>query len=177
MSNWLIMNTEGAGRVGPWKRKHNGWIITSIITSGPLGNEGGRVHLRSCWQGFCLLSSQDRTMHRVVPSEPCPELNCPESEQIALSGRCCKVCRGIEEAWSYTSENTQEFGPVNARNLHTFGACLYANCLILIFDFRSFSMTFTHCFFKWILSTRWLGSFSVLFCKKDLLYFKINCSS
>lgn len=174
MSNWLIMNTAGAGRVGPWKRKHNGWIITYIITSGPLGNEGGRVHLRSCWQGFCLLSSQDRTMHRVVPSEPCPELNCPESEQIALSGRCCKVCRGIEEAWSYASENMQEFRPVNARNLHTFGACLYANCWHLI---SGHSACHLHFFFKWILPTRWLGSFSVLFCKKDLLYFKINCSS
>lgn len=36
-------------------------------------------------------------MHRVVSSEPCPELNCPESEQIAVSGRCCKVCRGMEK--------------------------------------------------------------------------------
>lgn len=36
-------------------------------------------------------------MHRVVPSEPCPELNCPESEQITLSDRCCKVCRGMEK--------------------------------------------------------------------------------
>ncbi|CAG5957755.1 unnamed protein product [Menidia menidia] len=45
--------------------------------------------------GRCLLfECRDRSMHRVVPSEPCPELNCPESEQIALSSRCCKVCRG-----------------------------------------------------------------------------------
>ncbi|XP_073328548.1 protein kinase C-binding protein NELL2a isoform X1 [Pagrus major] len=45
--------------------------------------------------GRCLLfECRDRTMHRVVPSEPCPELNCAESEQIALSDRCCKVCRG-----------------------------------------------------------------------------------
>lgn len=42
-------------------------------------------------------------MHRVVPSEPCPELNCAESEQIALSDRCCKVCRGMEEASSYST--------------------------------------------------------------------------
>ncbi|XP_020501544.1 protein kinase C-binding protein NELL2a isoform X2 [Labrus bergylta] len=45
--------------------------------------------------GRCLLfECKDRTMHRVVPSEPCPELNCAESEQITLSDRCCKVCRG-----------------------------------------------------------------------------------
>uniref|UniRef100_A0AAY4EVN9 Protein kinase C-binding protein NELL2 n=1 Tax=Denticeps clupeoides TaxID=299321 RepID=A0AAY4EVN9_9TELE len=25
---------------------------------------------------------------------PCPELNCPELEQISLTDRCCKVCRG-----------------------------------------------------------------------------------
>ncbi|RVE71578.1 hypothetical protein OJAV_G00053320 [Oryzias javanicus] len=45
--------------------------------------------------GRCLLfECRDKSMHRVVPTEPCPELNCPESEQIALSNRCCKVCRG-----------------------------------------------------------------------------------
>lgn len=33
-------------------------------------------------------------MHRLVPSEPCPELDCAESEQIVLNDRCCKVCRG-----------------------------------------------------------------------------------
>ncbi|XP_054632815.1 protein kinase C-binding protein NELL2 isoform X1 [Dunckerocampus dactyliophorus] len=45
--------------------------------------------------GRCLLfECKDRTMHRVVPGEPCPELKCPESEQITLSDRCCKVCRG-----------------------------------------------------------------------------------
>lgn len=52
---------------------------------------------------MCLCPSQDRTMHRVVPSEPCPELNCAESEQIALSDRCCKVCRGMEEKTSYST--------------------------------------------------------------------------
>uniref|UniRef100_A0A8C5DZP1 Neural EGFL like 2 n=1 Tax=Gouania willdenowi TaxID=441366 RepID=A0A8C5DZP1_GOUWI len=26
--------------------------------------------------------------------EPCPELNCPEAEQITLSDRCCKICQG-----------------------------------------------------------------------------------
>uniref|UniRef100_A0A8C4HDS5 Neural EGFL like 2a n=1 Tax=Dicentrarchus labrax TaxID=13489 RepID=A0A8C4HDS5_DICLA len=41
-----------------------------------------------------VIKSKGGTMHRVVPSEPCPELNCAESEQIALSDRCCKVCRG-----------------------------------------------------------------------------------
>lgn len=33
-------------------------------------------------------------MHRLVPGEPCPELDCAESEQIVLNDRCCKVCRG-----------------------------------------------------------------------------------
>lgn len=35
-------------------------------------------------------------MHRLAPSEPCPELECAESEQIVLNDRCCKVCRGRE---------------------------------------------------------------------------------
>uniref|UniRef100_A0AAY4EA35 Neural EGFL like 2 n=1 Tax=Denticeps clupeoides TaxID=299321 RepID=A0AAY4EA35_9TELE len=44
--------------------------------------------------GKCLLfQCRDRSMHRVV-SGSCPELHCPESEQIALTDRCCKVCRG-----------------------------------------------------------------------------------
>lgn len=34
-------------------------------------------------------------MHRVVMTTPCPELNCPESEQVNLTDRCCKVCRGM----------------------------------------------------------------------------------
>lgn len=36
-------------------------------------------------------------MHRLVPSEPCPELDCAESEQIVLNDRCCKVCRGTKD--------------------------------------------------------------------------------
>uniref|UniRef100_A0A8C4HEA6 Neural EGFL like 2a n=1 Tax=Dicentrarchus labrax TaxID=13489 RepID=A0A8C4HEA6_DICLA len=56
--------------------------------------EGDQKAVRDS-SGRCLLfECRDRTMHRVVPSEPCPELNCAESEQIALSDRCCKVCRG-----------------------------------------------------------------------------------
>ncbi|XP_064175652.1 protein kinase C-binding protein NELL2-like isoform X3 [Anguilla rostrata] len=44
--------------------------------------------------GKCqLLRCRNGTMHPVEDS-PCPELNCPESEQIALPDRCCKVCRG-----------------------------------------------------------------------------------
>ncbi|XP_006633684.2 protein kinase C-binding protein NELL2 [Lepisosteus oculatus] len=44
--------------------------------------------------GKCILfECRDRTMHR-MSSEDCPELNCPESEQINLSDRCCKVCKG-----------------------------------------------------------------------------------
>lgn len=63
---------------------------------------GDRVDLSSSSWGLCLCPSQDRTMHRLVPSDPCPELNCAESEQIVLSDRCCKVCRGMEEALFYT---------------------------------------------------------------------------
>ncbi|KAM7396995.1 hypothetical protein PAMP_019994 [Pampus punctatissimus] len=56
--------------------------------------EGDQKAVRDS-SGRCLLfDCKDRTMHRVVPSEPCPELNCPESEQITLTDRCCKVCRG-----------------------------------------------------------------------------------
>ncbi|XP_028305314.1 protein kinase C-binding protein NELL2a isoform X2 [Gouania willdenowi] len=45
--------------------------------------------------GRCLLfECRDRTMHQIVSSEPCPELNCPEAEQITLSDRCCKICQG-----------------------------------------------------------------------------------
>uniref|UniRef100_A0A3P8VGP7 Neural EGFL like 2 n=1 Tax=Cynoglossus semilaevis TaxID=244447 RepID=A0A3P8VGP7_CYNSE len=56
--------------------------------------EGDRKAVRDS-AGRCLLfECRDRNMHRVVPSEPCPELNCPESEQITLNDRCCKVCRG-----------------------------------------------------------------------------------
>lgn len=61
-----------------------------------------RVDLESSSWGLCFYTSQDRTMHRVVPSEPCPVLNCPESEQITLNDRCCKVCRGMEKTLSLT---------------------------------------------------------------------------
>ncbi|KAK6318415.1 hypothetical protein J4Q44_G00117060 [Coregonus suidteri] len=45
--------------------------------------------------GRCQLSEcRDTTMHQVVVTTPCPELNCPESEQVNLTDRCCKVCRG-----------------------------------------------------------------------------------
>uniref|UniRef100_A0A673KF19 Protein kinase C-binding protein NELL2-like n=1 Tax=Sinocyclocheilus rhinocerous TaxID=307959 RepID=A0A673KF19_9TELE len=37
---------------------------------------------------------QDRTMHRVPSSEDCPQLTCAESDQITLTDRCCRVCRG-----------------------------------------------------------------------------------
>ncbi|XP_047660262.1 protein kinase C-binding protein NELL2 isoform X2 [Tachysurus fulvidraco] len=44
--------------------------------------------------GNCLLyECRDRKM-RKVESKTCPELNCPESEQITLTDRCCKVCQG-----------------------------------------------------------------------------------
>uniref|UniRef100_A0A8C1QBR7 Neural EGFL like 2 n=1 Tax=Cyprinus carpio TaxID=7962 RepID=A0A8C1QBR7_CYPCA len=36
----------------------------------------------------------DRTMHRVASSKDCPQLTCAESDQITLTDRCCRVCRG-----------------------------------------------------------------------------------
>lgn len=62
------------------------WLMTAACL---------RLCVRVCVR-VCVCPSQDRTMHRVVPSEPCPELSCAESEQIALSDRCCKVCRGTK---------------------------------------------------------------------------------
>ncbi|ROI15421.1 Protein kinase C-binding protein NELL2 [Anabarilius grahami] len=55
--------------------------------------EGDRKSVHDS-EGNCLLfECRDRSMHRVEMT-PCPELNCPESEQITLTDRCCKVCRG-----------------------------------------------------------------------------------
>uniref|UniRef100_A0A3Q3VWZ9 Uncharacterized protein n=1 Tax=Mola mola TaxID=94237 RepID=A0A3Q3VWZ9_MOLML len=46
-------------------------------------------------KGACCKECQREVGLRImVPTEPCPELNCAESEQIALDDRCCKVCRG-----------------------------------------------------------------------------------
>ncbi|XP_062403608.1 protein kinase C-binding protein NELL2-like [Sardina pilchardus] len=46
--------------------------------------------------GMCLLlECLDQTMRRVV-TPSCPELNCPEVEQITLIDRCCKICRGYD---------------------------------------------------------------------------------
>uniref|UniRef100_A0A6Q2YF50 NEL-like protein 2 n=1 Tax=Esox lucius TaxID=8010 RepID=A0A6Q2YF50_ESOLU len=53
------------------------------------------IYLPVCAVNWCVFSDPDkRTMHRVVATTPCPELNCPESEQVTLDDRCCKVCRG-----------------------------------------------------------------------------------
>uniref|UniRef100_A0A3Q3JFM7 Neural EGFL like 2 n=1 Tax=Monopterus albus TaxID=43700 RepID=A0A3Q3JFM7_MONAL len=49
---------------------------------------------KECQREWTNEGDKDRTMHRVAPSEPCPELKCPQSEQVTLSDRCCKVCRG-----------------------------------------------------------------------------------
>ncbi|KAM9467339.1 protein kinase C-binding protein NELL2 [Clarias gariepinus] len=55
--------------------------------------EGERKSVRDS-AGNCLLyECRDRKMRR-VESNACPELNCPESEQITLTDRCCKVCQG-----------------------------------------------------------------------------------
>uniref|UniRef100_A0A6Q2ZCF6 NEL-like protein 2 n=1 Tax=Esox lucius TaxID=8010 RepID=A0A6Q2ZCF6_ESOLU len=52
---------------------------------------------KECQRGYSPCSSPGlrttRTMRR-VENTPCPELTCPESEQIALTDQCCKICRG-----------------------------------------------------------------------------------
>lgn len=97
------MNTQGGGKQGQRGRKHDRWIITFIITSKAWATKRTQ---RGAHKDFVSYSSQDRTMHRVVPSEPCPELNCPESEQITLSDRCCKVCRGMDQTSARTYMTT-----------------------------------------------------------------------
>ncbi|XP_023666191.1 protein kinase C-binding protein NELL2a-like [Paramormyrops kingsleyae] len=61
---------------------------------------GGRVYVEGDRKamhhpsGTCtLFECQDRAMRRVEPPG-CPELNCLESEQITLTDRCCRVCKG-----------------------------------------------------------------------------------
>uniref|UniRef100_A0A673Y3Q1 Neural EGFL like 2 n=1 Tax=Salmo trutta TaxID=8032 RepID=A0A673Y3Q1_SALTR len=59
----------------------------------------GYISVCECVYSMCTLTDCTKyyghlTMHRVVMTSPCPELNCPESEQITLTDRCCKVCRG-----------------------------------------------------------------------------------
>uniref|UniRef100_A0A6Q2YQE5 Neural EGFL like 2 n=1 Tax=Esox lucius TaxID=8010 RepID=A0A6Q2YQE5_ESOLU len=61
---------------------------TEVLVEGDLKamhDISGRCQMYEC---------KERTMHRVVATTPCPELNCPESEQVTLDDRCCKVCRG-----------------------------------------------------------------------------------
>ncbi|KAL2102354.1 hypothetical protein ACEWY4_001522 [Coilia grayii] len=55
--------------------------------------EGERKSVRDVAGNCLLFECQDRSMRR-VENAACPELNCPESEQITLTDRCCKVCRG-----------------------------------------------------------------------------------
>uniref|UniRef100_A0A671QNJ9 NEL-like protein 2 n=1 Tax=Sinocyclocheilus anshuiensis TaxID=1608454 RepID=A0A671QNJ9_9TELE len=44
----------------------------------------------------------------LVEITSCPELNCPESEQITLTDRCCKVCRGHDFCAEGHSRNCVE---------------------------------------------------------------------
>ncbi|XP_061085891.1 protein kinase C-binding protein NELL2 [Conger conger] len=63
------------------------------LFSGRVFVEGERKAMRDS-SGRCLLfECRGKTMRRLKDS-PCPELNCPESEQVALADRCCRVCRG-----------------------------------------------------------------------------------
>ncbi|TRY56255.1 hypothetical protein DNTS_028374, partial [Danionella cerebrum] len=43
--------------------------------------------------GCQLYECREQIMHR-VPSEVCPKLSCAESDQITLTDRCCRVCKG-----------------------------------------------------------------------------------
>uniref|UniRef100_A0A672SKA4 Neural EGFL like 2 n=1 Tax=Sinocyclocheilus grahami TaxID=75366 RepID=A0A672SKA4_SINGR len=57
--------------------------------------EGQRCSVHHPTAGLCqLFECRDRTMHRVPSSEDCPQLTCAESDQITLTDRCCRVCRG-----------------------------------------------------------------------------------
>uniref|UniRef100_A0A671QGY7 NEL-like protein 2 n=1 Tax=Sinocyclocheilus anshuiensis TaxID=1608454 RepID=A0A671QGY7_9TELE len=69
--------------------------------------EGDRKSVHDS-EGNCLLfECRDRSMHRVEITS-CPELNCPESEQITLTDRCCKVCRGHDFCAEGHSRNCVE---------------------------------------------------------------------
>ncbi|XP_048883921.1 protein kinase C-binding protein NELL2-like isoform X1 [Brienomyrus brachyistius] len=55
--------------------------------------EGERQALRDSSGKCSLFECRDRTMRRVAPPT-CPELNCVETDQLALADRCCSICRG-----------------------------------------------------------------------------------
>ncbi|KAI2648662.1 Protein kinase C-binding protein NELL2 [Labeo rohita] len=56
--------------------------------------EGQRCAVHQPTTGLCqLFECRDRTMHRVTNTD-CPQLTCADSDQITLTDRCCKVCRG-----------------------------------------------------------------------------------
>uniref|UniRef100_A0AAR2JSW5 Neural EGFL like 2 n=1 Tax=Pygocentrus nattereri TaxID=42514 RepID=A0AAR2JSW5_PYGNA len=68
---------------------------------------------------FMYVCGQNRSMRR-VESTSCPELTCPESEQITLTDRCCKVCRGHDFcAEGYSSSCVENSECVNLEA----GAC------------------------------------------------------
>ncbi|CAL8277731.1 unnamed protein product, partial [Gadus morhua 'NCC'] len=53
--------------------------------------------------GVCLLYQCQEGAMGKVSDWSCPALSCPESEQISLTDRCCKVCRGHDfcaEGWA-----------------------------------------------------------------------------
>ncbi|KAL7867487.1 hypothetical protein SRHO_G00088710 [Serrasalmus rhombeus] len=81
--------------------------------------EGDRKSVRDS-TGTCLLfECRNRSMRR-VESMSCPELTCPESEQITLTDRCCKVCRGHDFcAEGYSSSCVENSECVNLEA----GAC------------------------------------------------------
>uniref|UniRef100_A0A4W4HQ48 Neural EGFL like 2 n=1 Tax=Electrophorus electricus TaxID=8005 RepID=A0A4W4HQ48_ELEEL len=74
--------------------------------------EGDRKSVHDSTGNCLLFECRDRSMRRVeIESTPCPELNCPESEQITLTDRCCRVCRGhdfcVESHLRKCVENSQ----------------------------------------------------------------------
>ncbi|CAL8323174.1 unnamed protein product [Lota lota] len=63
--------------------------------------EGERRSVRDS-AGVCLLYQCQEGAMGKVSDWSCPSLSCPESEQISLTDRCCKVCRGHDfcvEGW------------------------------------------------------------------------------
>uniref|UniRef100_A0A8C1TFD3 NEL-like protein 2 n=1 Tax=Cyprinus carpio TaxID=7962 RepID=A0A8C1TFD3_CYPCA len=65
------------------------------LFSGQTLVEGQRCAVHDPTAGLCqLFECRDRTMHRVTNTEDCAQLTCTESDQITLTDRCCKVCRG-----------------------------------------------------------------------------------
>uniref|UniRef100_A0A8C1J7X9 Neural EGFL like 2 n=1 Tax=Cyprinus carpio TaxID=7962 RepID=A0A8C1J7X9_CYPCA len=47
-----------------------------------------------CWVEYLQITDYMRKKFEVASSKDCPQLTCAESDQITLTDRCCRVCRG-----------------------------------------------------------------------------------